>query len=159
MPPLRPPDTPVEVRVRMLALREYGPFGPCTCTRLPPDPGAVASRPSRPASGKAAVGRPRRPGAPGWPGRGRPGGWPGRTVTLALAGYLVAVAIGVGLVGRSAADAAIGVVFGVMFLLAAGVVVVTFWQFSQRIYAQQEQYRRELFDAEIGALARLREAG
>jgi K+-sensing histidine kinase KdpD len=77
----------------------------------------------------------------------------------ALGGYLVAVAFGVAVVGRSAADARTGVSLGVVFLLAAGVVVVTFWRFSERAYAQQERYRRELFDAELGALARLREAG
>ena len=120
-----------------------------------PDPDAVASRPSRPASGKATVGRPWRPGARGLPGRGRPG-W---TATWALAGYLVAVAVGAGLVGRAAADTATGIAFGLLFLLAASVVLMTFWRFSERVYGQQEQYRRELFDAEIGALARLREAG
>jgi signal transduction histidine kinase len=91
--------------------------------------------------------------------RGPLGGvWPGRTVTWALAGYLLAVALGVGLIARAAADPATGIAFGLVFLLAAGVVVVTFWRFSERVHGQQEQYRRELFDAEIGALARLREA-
>jgi K+-sensing histidine kinase KdpD len=80
-------------------------------------------------------------------------------VTWALGSYLVAVSVGVGLVGRSAADTATGIGFGFVFLLAAGVVLVTFWRFSERVYGQQEEYRRELFDAEIGALARLREAG
>jgi signal transduction histidine kinase len=82
-----------------------------------------------------------------------------RTVTWALAGYLVTVAVGVGIVGRSAVDTPTGIAFGVAFLLAAGVVVGAFWRFAERAYAQQEQYRRELFDAEMGALARLREAG
>ena len=80
-------------------------------------------------------------------------------MTWALASYLVAVAVGVGLVGRSAADTPTGIGFGLAFLLAAGVVLVTFWRFSERVYGQQEEYRRELFDAEIGALARLKEAG
>jgi signal transduction histidine kinase len=82
-----------------------------------------------------------------------------RGMLWALGGYLVAVAFGVAVVGRSAADMLTGVALGVAFLLAAGVVVVTFWRFSGRAYAQQERYRRELFDAELGALARLREAG
>jgi K+-sensing histidine kinase KdpD len=86
-------------------------------------------------------------------------GWPGRSVTTALATYLVAVAVGVGLVGRAAADTPTGIAFGIVFLISAAVVLVTFWRFSEHTYAQQEQYRRELFDAEIGALARLREAG
>ncbi len=80
-------------------------------------------------------------------------------MTWALASYLVAVAVGVGLVGRSAADTPTGIGFGLAFLLAAGVVLVTFWRFSERVCGQQEEYRRELFDAEIGALARLKEAG
>jgi signal transduction histidine kinase len=82
-----------------------------------------------------------------------------RTMTWALGGYLATVAVGVGIVGRSVADLAAGIAFGLAFLLAAGVVVVTFWRFSERAYAQQERYRRQLFDAEMGALARLREAG
>jgi K+-sensing histidine kinase KdpD len=77
----------------------------------------------------------------------------------ALGGYLVAVGFGVAVVGRSAANALTGIALGVAFLLAAAVVVVTFWRFSERAFAQQERYRRELFDAELGALARLREAG
>ncbi len=80
-------------------------------------------------------------------------------MSTALATYLVAVAVGVGLVGRAAADTPTGVAFGTVFLISAAVVLVTFWRFSEHTYAQQEQYRRELFDAEIGALARLREAG
>jgi len=87
------------------------------------------------------------------------GVWPGRTVAWALAGYLAAVALGVGLVARAAATPATGIAFGLAFLLAAGVVVVAFWRFAEQVHGQQEQYRRELFDAEIGALARLREAG
>jgi signal transduction histidine kinase len=105
--------------------------------------------PRRAAPGPAASAR--RPPRPAPPSR--------RTEVWALGGYLVAVAFGVGVVGRSAANAATGAVLGVAFLLAAGIVVVTFWRFSERAYAQQERYRRELFDAELGVLARLREAG
>jgi signal transduction histidine kinase len=77
----------------------------------------------------------------------------------ALGCYLVVVAFGVAIVGRSAPDALTGLVLAAAFVLAAGAVVVTFWRFSARAYLYQERYRRELFDAELGALARLREAG
>lgn len=77
----------------------------------------------------------------------------------ALGGYLIAVAFGVAVVDRSAPSALSGLLLGAAFVLAAGGVVVTFWRFSARAYVHQERYRRELFDAELGALARLREAG
>ncbi len=80
-------------------------------------------------------------------------------MVAALGGYLVAVAVGVAVVGRAAANLLTGLALGAAFMLAAGIVVVTFWRFSARAYAHQERYRRELFDAELGALARLREAG
>jgi signal transduction histidine kinase len=106
----------------------------------------------------------RRAVPPQWAGRGfgaggqsagrsrRPGLW-------ALCGYLTVVAGGLGLIGGSLANAATGVVLGVAFLVAAGIVVITFQRFSERAYEQHERYRRELFDAELGALASLREAG
>jgi K+-sensing histidine kinase KdpD len=44
-------------------------------------------------------------------------------------------------------------------LLAALLVLVAARRTARRDCARQERYRRELFDAELGALARLREAG
>ncbi|HVQ89962.1 MAG TPA: hypothetical protein VMU51_02900, partial [Mycobacteriales bacterium] len=68
-------------------------------------------------------------------------------MVAALGGYLVAVAVGVAVVGRAAANLLTGLALGAAFMLAAGIVVVTFWRFSARAYAHQERYRRELFDA------------
>jgi signal transduction histidine kinase len=51
------------------------------------------------------------------------------------------------------------VALGAAMLVAAGVVLLAARRFAERGYEQQEQYRRELFDAELAALARLREAG
>jgi signal transduction histidine kinase len=110
------------------------------------------------------LGERRRAVPPQWVGRGF--GAPAqsaeksrRTGLWALCGYLTLVAGALGLIGGSLANAPTGVVLGVAFLVAAGVVVVTFRRFSERAYEQHERYRRELFDAELGALARLREAG
>ena len=80
-----------------------------------------------------------------------------RGIAFALGVYLVTVAIGVAALGRVLAHPLAGTLFGAVFLLAA-VTVWVFWRFSEFAYARQEQYRRELFDAEMGALARLREA-
>jgi K+-sensing histidine kinase KdpD len=55
--------------------------------------------------------------------------------------------------------ALLGVAAGAAMLVAALVVLVAARRFAERGYERQEQYRRELFDAELGALARLREAG
>ena len=44
-------------------------------------------------------------------------------------------------------------------LVAAVVVLFAARRFAERGYERQERYRRELFDAELGALTRLREAG
>jgi signal transduction histidine kinase len=110
------------------------------------------------------LGERRRAVPPQWVGRGF--GAPGqsaekarRTSLWALCAYLSVVAAGLGLIGGSLANTATGVVLGVAFVVGAGVVVVTFRRFSERAYEQHERYRRELFDAELGALARLREAG
>jgi len=48
---------------------------------------------------------------------------------------------------------------GAAMLVAALVVLVAALRFAERGYAQEERYRRQLFDAELGALSRLREAG
>lgn len=44
-------------------------------------------------------------------------------------------------------------------LVAAVVVLLAARRFAERGYERQERYRSELFDAELGALTRLREAG
>lgn len=49
--------------------------------------------------------------------------------------------------------------FGAAMLVAAVVVLFAARRFAERGYEQQERYRRQLFDAELDALARLREAG
>ncbi|HEX6754896.1 MAG TPA: histidine kinase dimerization/phospho-acceptor domain-containing protein [Mycobacteriales bacterium] len=53
----------------------------------------------------------------------------------------------------------VGVAAGAAMLIAALVVLVAARRFAELGYERQERYRRELFDAELGALARLREAG
>lgn len=53
----------------------------------------------------------------------------------------------------------LGVAAGAAMLVAALVVLVLARRFAERGYERQERHRRDLFDAELGALARLREAG
>jgi K+-sensing histidine kinase KdpD len=53
----------------------------------------------------------------------------------------------------------VGVSLGVAMLVAALAVLVAARRFAERGYESQERHRRDLFDAELGALARLREAG
>jgi len=48
---------------------------------------------------------------------------------------------------------------GAAMLVAALVVLVFARQFAERGYERQERYRQQLFDAELDALGRLREAG
>lgn len=48
---------------------------------------------------------------------------------------------------------------GAAMLAAALVVLVAARRFAERGYSQRERYRTQLFDAELGALDRLREAG
>jgi K+-sensing histidine kinase KdpD len=55
--------------------------------------------------------------------------------------------------------APLAVAAGAVMLLAAIVVLVLARRFAERGYERQERYRRQLFDAELDALARLREAG
>jgi signal transduction histidine kinase len=50
-------------------------------------------------------------------------------------------------------------VLGAAMLVAALAVLLAARRFAERGYEQQERYRRELFDAELDALTRLREAG
>src|ERR671912_1833900 len=51
-------------------------------------------------------------------------------------------------------------VASVAAMLVAAIVVLLFARrFAERGYERQERYRRQLFDAELDALARLREAG
>jgi K+-sensing histidine kinase KdpD len=50
-------------------------------------------------------------------------------------------------------------VAGAAMLVAALVVLLAARRFAERGYERQERHRRDLFDAELGALARLREAG
>lgn len=45
------------------------------------------------------------------------------------------------------------------FIAAAGAVLVVFWGWSERSHAREETYRLQLMDAEMGAVARMREAG
>ena len=80
-----------------------------------------------------------------------------RRIAFALGVYLVAAAIGTAVLGRVLAHPLAGCVGGAVFLLAA-ITVWVFWRGSELAYVRQELYRRELFDAELGALARLREA-
>lgn len=55
--------------------------------------------------------------------------------------------------------ASLAVASGAAMLVAAIVVLVFARRFAERGYERQERYRRQLFDAELDALARLREAG
>jgi K+-sensing histidine kinase KdpD len=55
--------------------------------------------------------------------------------------------------------ALLAVVSGAAMLVAALVVLVAARRFAERGYERQERYRRQLFDVELDALARLREAG
>jgi signal transduction histidine kinase len=45
------------------------------------------------------------------------------------------------------------------FIAAAGAVLMVFWGYSARSYAREESYRMQLLDTEMGAIARMREAG
>ncbi len=45
------------------------------------------------------------------------------------------------------------------FIAAAGAVLMVFWGWSERSHAREETYRLQLMDAELGAIARIREAG
>lgn len=56
-------------------------------------------------------------------------------------------------------DAALQAASHGAFVAAAGAVLMVFWGFSERSYAREESYRMQLLDAEMGAIARLREAG
>ncbi len=60
---------------------------------------------------------------------------------------------------QSGRVALLAVASGAAMLVAAVVVLVLARQFAERGYERQERYRRQLFDAELDALARLREAG
>ncbi|MFL6129973.1 MAG: sensor histidine kinase [Mycobacteriales bacterium] len=53
----------------------------------------------------------------------------------------------------------LAVASGAAMLVAALVVLVFARRFAERGHERQERYRRQLFDAELDALARLREAG
>lgn len=53
----------------------------------------------------------------------------------------------------------LAVVSGAAMLIAALVVLVAARRFAERGYERQERYRRQLFNVELDALARLREAG
>jgi K+-sensing histidine kinase KdpD len=55
--------------------------------------------------------------------------------------------------------ALLAVASGAAMLVAALVVLVAARHFAERGYARQERYRRQLFEVELDALARLREAG
>lgn len=55
--------------------------------------------------------------------------------------------------------AILAVASGAAMLVAALVVLVAARRFAERGYERQERYRRQLFDAELDALSRLREAG
>lgn len=45
------------------------------------------------------------------------------------------------------------------FIAAAGAVLMVFWGYSGRSSAREETYRMQLLDTEMGAIARMREAG
>ena len=60
---------------------------------------------------------------------------------------------------QSGRVALLAVASGAAMLVAALVVLVLARRFAERGYERQERYRRQLFDAELDALARLREAG
>jgi signal transduction histidine kinase len=45
------------------------------------------------------------------------------------------------------------------YILAAGACLMVFWSYSERAHRREEGYRQQLLDAEMGALARIREAG
>ena len=55
--------------------------------------------------------------------------------------------------------ALLAVVSGAAMLVAAVVVLVAARRFAERGYERQERYRRQVFEVELDALARLREAG
>jgi K+-sensing histidine kinase KdpD len=60
---------------------------------------------------------------------------------------------------QSGLVALLAVVSGAVMLVAALAVLVAARRFAERGYERRERYRRQLFDAELDALARLREAG
>jgi K+-sensing histidine kinase KdpD len=60
---------------------------------------------------------------------------------------------------QSGRVALVAVVSGAAMLVAALVLLVFARRFAERGYERQERYRRQLFDAELDALGRLREAG
>jgi len=60
--------------------------------------------------------------------------------------------------GGSQEAAVLALVHG-SFILAAGAVLVVFWGWSERSHAREESYRIQLMDTEMGAIARMREAG
>jgi K+-sensing histidine kinase KdpD len=61
--------------------------------------------------------------------------------------------------GHPCAVGLLGVAAGAAMLVAALVVLVLARRFAERGYDRQESHRQALFDAELGALGRLREAG
>jgi K+-sensing histidine kinase KdpD len=60
---------------------------------------------------------------------------------------------------QSGRVALVAVASGAAMLVAALVVLVIARRFAERGYERQERYRQQLFDSELDALARLREAG
>lgn len=80
-------------------------------------------------------------------------------------GFLVVEYVGFALwvhSGTSVARPGSGVLLAVVhggYLIAAGLALMVFWSYSERLHRREESYRRQLLDAEMGALARMREAG
>lgn len=62
-------------------------------------------------------------------------------------------------VGSGGAEPAVLALVHGAFIAATGAVLVVFWGWSARSYAREESYRLQLMDAEMGAIARMREAG
>jgi len=60
--------------------------------------------------------------------------------------------------GGSQEPAVLALVHGA-FIAAAGAVLVVFWGWSERSHDREESYRIQLMDAEMGAIARMREVG
>ncbi|PZS31003.1 MAG: hypothetical protein DLM59_10580 [Pseudonocardiales bacterium] len=56
-------------------------------------------------------------------------------------------------------DAALLALMHGAFIAAAGAVLMVFWGYSERSSAREEIYRMQLLDTEMGAIARMREAG
>jgi K+-sensing histidine kinase KdpD len=81
-----------------------------------------------------------------------------RTLAWGVGGCLLAAGAALALVGLPDLGSTTGGVIGATILLVATAIVVVLARLSERAYAEQDRYRRELFDAEMGVLARLREA-